>query len=403
MIYYFDPGHETAVLNASPYYMAPANVVAMQNELSCLPVWYAGKNDLVLVANEESKVYINALSENFAGLPGAITEADLTRIGDTKIVLWGISPQAIRFFDEIATRYNLVLCLPSWHDELIYLNSRQSAHDCLEKLVKDIPRISECLIPRIYTSLDRIEEAVSESGKRFLAKAPFSSSGRGLLWLPVGGLTRTERQILHGILKKQGSVMIEQVVDKRTDFAMEFVSDGHGAVRFGGYSLFRTNEKGAYMGNYLGSQADIEAQLAGKIGLPLLEEVKSQLSVILSAVYTPYYEGCIGVDMMLYEEDGNMKIHPCVEINMRYNMGYLSLNFSENYIHEGSAGYYNLDFNVKAGETYRLHREMAEKYPLEFENGKIRSGYLSLCPVDEGTHYRAYVLIGNNEVIGSFF
>lgn len=403
MIHYFDPGHETAVLNASPYYMAPANVAAMQNELSCLPVWYARCNDFVLVADEESKAYACALSEYLAGLPEAILETDLSRIGDTNVTLWGISPQAIRLFDEIAARYDLDLCLPLWDDKLIYLNSRQCARDCLKKLTEGIPQISKCLVPQVCTSLDEVEDLLNKSDVRLLAKAPYSSSGRGLLWLPVDGLTRTERQILHGVLKKQGSVLIERVVDKRVDFAMEFISDRHGSVSFEGYSLFRTNEKGAYMGNYLGSQADIEKQLTGKIGLSLLEEAKSQLSTILSSAYAPYYEGCIGVDMMLYEEGGDIKIHPCVEINMRYNMGYLSLNFSRNYMHGSSTGYYNLDFNAKAGETYRLHREMTEKHPLQFEDAKIRSGYLSLCPVREDTHYRAYVLIGNNEVIDSFF
>ena len=36
---------------------------------------------------------------------------------------------------------------------------------------------------------------------------------------------------------------------------------------------------------------------------------------------------------------------------------------------------------------------MKGAYPLTIENGKIREGYLSLCPVTKETKYRAYILV----------
>ena len=36
---------------------------------------------------------------------------------------------------------------------------------------------------------------------------------------------------------------------------------------------------------------------------------------------------------------------------------------------------------------------MKKAYPLTIENGKIREGYLPLCPVTKDTKYRAYILV----------
>jgi hypothetical protein len=393
MIHYFNPGHETAVHNASPYYMAPANVAAMQTELAYLLVWYAHYGDRVLVSNEKDRGYNSFLSAYFDILPTAITKRNLIKGDRDEVQLWGISPQAIHFFQELNEKYDCNLQLPRWSEELIFLNSRQSAHNSLSELIESIPDISSSLLPQVCTSLDEIEQAVDSSSAQLLAKAPYSSSGRGLLWLPVGGLTRTERQILHGILKKQKIVLLEKVVDKQVDFALEFVCDGKCKAAFEGYSLFKTNNKGAYQGNYLGRQEDIHNQLVTNIDRNLLEEVKMRLTDILSSVYAPYYNGCVGVDMMLYKENNEIKIHPCVEINMRYNMGYLAVCFSKNYLYEGSSGQYNLDFSAKEGEIYESHRLLSEKYPLVVESGRIKSGYLSLCPVYLTSHYRAYVLV----------
>ena len=257
MIYYFNPGHETAVKNASPYYTAPANIAAMQNELSFLPAWYAAQNGIVLV-NTINSNYFNYLNSILPILPKPELAENLGNIKDSDISLWGISPQAIYFMTELSKKYDLKLNIPEWKEEYTYLNSRNAAKDCLREITNKISDISKDIIPLFYSDLEDIEKAVNGSSHRLLSKAPYSSSGRGLLWLPESGLTRTERQILHGTLKKQGSVSLERALDKQIDFAMEFLSDGKGNITFAGYSLFYTNSKGGYEANYIGAQNNIE-------------------------------------------------------------------------------------------------------------------------------------------------
>lgn len=391
-IHYFNPGHETAVNNASPYYTPPANIAAMQEELSFLPAWYADREDKVLVDSKD-EVYYSYLTEKFSTLAQPVSQNELTLYRDTNVSLWGVSPQAIRYFEELNKELEINLNIPQWSEEYKYLNSRLAARDCLSELINSILLLSQAVIPQFYTNLDDINRAVNASAYQLLAKAPYSSSGRGLLWLPATGLTRTENQILHGILKKQGSVSIEKVLDKQMDFAMEFMADGKGNIAFAGYSLFYTNAKGGYEANYIGSQESIIEQLSEKISLDFLNSVKDKLINILSKKLTTLYNGCIGVDMLIYLEDNEYKLHPCVEINMRYNMGFLTCRLYENYIATQSCGKFYIDFNPKAEEMYNNHLLMEEKHPIRIENGKITSGYLSLCPINRSNRYRAYVLV----------
>lgn len=391
-IHYFNPGHETAVLNGSPYYMAPANVATMQHDLAFLPAWYGNREDVVLVEKSVNEYYAS-IYEKIPSLPHAITKNDLCRYKEVDISLWGISPQAIHYFEEIDKESELKLNIPQWREEYLYLNNRKTAHDCLELLCDQSIQIDNSIIPQFYTSLEEIDSAVKYSSCKLLAKAPYSSSGRGLLWLPVSELTRTENQILHGILKKQGAVSIERVLDKQIDFAMEFMSDGKGEVDFVGYSLFYTNAKGGYESNYIGGQEYIEQILCKKISPFLLSDIKQQLRDILAEKYGSLYCGCIGVDMMIYKEEDTFRLHPCVEINMRYNMGYLALCIQQNYLSENVSGRFYLDFYPREGDMLQSHIKMQELHPTIYKDGRLEKGYMSLCPITENTRYRAYVLI----------
>ncbi len=395
-LYFFNPGHEAAILNGSPYYMAPANVAKMQKDLAYLPAWIANPSDYVFLDDPLPKDFQDYLSE--LNLPQAITPSLLEDIQEKlHLHLWGISPQAIHYFCELKSEYNSKLQLPEWNNKIKELSSRQTAKKCLMEICNKIEDISQSIIPQFYTDLNDIEEVVRSNKHRFLAKAPFSSSGRGLLWLPLGDLTRTERQILHGILKKQGSVSIEKILDKKLDFALEFILSENGEIRFEGYSLFQTNTKGAYTGNYLGKQTDIIESICTLIPSDLLNKVKEHLQLLLKSEFGGIYSGCIGVDMMIYQEGSKYMLHPCLEINVRDNMGLVAINLSERYIAPNSEGNFFIDFGSKDNIIYESHQELTQKYPAIFVDDRVQSGYFSLCPVTPFSRYRAYIIIKEKE------
>jgi len=392
-LHYFNPGHEAAILTASPYYMPPANVLLMQKELAYLPAWGANSDDYVFLSDNQDLSFFKHINQVIGKVATAISPELLNTIPpQIRLQPWGLSPQVVHFCQNINNEYNIDLQIPRWNSRLSHLSSRHFAKGCLQSLCPIIPEISESLIPVFVNKLEDIEDIVTKSKNKLLAKAPFSSSGRGLLWLPFQQLTRTERQILHGILKKQGSVSIESVLNKKIDFAMEFFISEEGSVNFEGYSYFNTNIKGAYTGNLLASQSDIQLKIFHYINIDLLERVKTGLYNLIKDSFTGIYSGYIGIDMMIYEENEEFKLHPCVEINVRNNMGVISLGIVRNYLSKDSTGFFHIEFNTKDEVTYSLHEKMLKQYPAQFENGKLKSGYFSLCPVSPKTKYRAYIL-----------
>lgn len=391
-LYYFNPGHEGAILTQSPYYTPPANMVNLQHDLAYLAAWYANDWDFVLLQSELPLYFQKYLSQNLLPIAQGII-ADRMNRSLSEVHLWGISPQSIHHFEKINAKYHLHFNLPIWKDELWQLSSRETAKECLKSLCDEVQSISTEITPNFYTDIEDIENIVRKTPCQFLAKAPYSSSGRGLLWLPVGGLTQTERQILQGILNKQKTVSIEKALNKKLDFAMEFILENN-SIRFEGYSLFETNSKGGYLGNHIGCQENIIERVSEFIDLILLEKVQNCLLKILKDKFGEFYSGCIGVDMMVYEnEEGRHNLHPCIEINVRDNMGLLALRFSQKYLEQDCQGSFYIDFTSIEGEQVIRDKQMKTEYPAIFSKGKIKSGYLSLCPVNDKTKYRAYVLV----------
>ena len=400
MLHYFNPGHETAVLNASPYYTPAANQVKMQQDLAFLPAWYAcSSTDFVWIESDLPTDFITSIEP----LPHLAKAVSINNILDKKHLLsgvealpWGISPQSVKFFENLNNKYELNLQLPPWKDEYAELCSRQTAKKGLEFIIENLAEISNNIVPQFFTTIEDIENKVALSQVKLLAKAPYSSSGKGLLWLPPGKLHRSEKQIISGILKKQPFISIEKVLDKRIDFAMLFHSDGLGEVDFTGLSLFKTTSKGIYDKNIVASQNEIQNKLKAFIDITLLEKVKNTLILFLTQTYGFVYKGCIGVDMMIYAENNNFNLHPCVEINLRNTMGLLAFRLYQYFFCEGSTGYFKIDFSNKPGELLQKHQEMLQLYPAEFSNGRIKSGYLSLCPVLESSKYWAYIILATN-------
>lgn len=394
MIHYFNPGNEIAILNASKYYQPAANQVKMQKELAFLPAWYASGPDFVFLKESLPGKFITEISR----LPitvKSISEEDFILkkkdLSSQIVELWGIAPNSIYLFEKMNQIYKLDLQIPSWKEDFIPLSSRETAFKILNKLIKVIPEINEEIIPHYFTTLNGLEDFITSQNKNLLLKSPFSSSGRGLIWLFPQKLPQSERQIIHGMLKKQKVVSVENKLDKQLDFSMHFyISESQ--IDFLGYSLFHANAKGSYQYSLLMSQERIKKEITNYIDYSLIENVKKSLSDILLKVYSPHYVGNIGVDMLIYKSDKGYELHPCVEINMRKSMGYLALQLYKNFIHPQSSGKFHIEFN-SSPLTFQKDRKMKEEYPLIIENNYIRSGYMSLCPVTEETGYHAFIIL----------
>lgn len=397
-IHFFNPGHETEVLLGTENYTPPINVQRMIRELSCLPVWYADSNDYVYVDEITSPRFFSLLPKEFRPFATLVSSKELKDLSlsftELRATPWGLSPRSLHLFESLKKEFNLNLSIPAWKEEYFRLTGRQTAAVCLDLIRQQLPDLPIPASPKFCTKIHEIEKYLILQNAPFVVKTPYSSSGRGLLWLPERKLTSKERAWIEGAIKKQGTVSIECGLNKVQDIAMEFFSDGEGNVTYKGLSVFGTEKKGAYSGNVLGSQEYLAQPILHWIGEDVLLQIQNAVTNALKSVYGNEYRGYLGVDMIVYKtKDGSYALHPCIEVNMRYTMGMLAICLSQRYLAPQAIGDFHITYTSKAGEAYERHCFMKKAYPLTIQNGKIREGYLSLCPVTKETKYRAYILV----------
>ena len=153
-------------------------------------------------------------------------------------------------------------------------------------------------------------------------KSPWSSSGRGVFVAKM--LDEQTKTRLHGFVDTQGGFLVDRFYDNKTlDFAMEFFVNPDHTVEFLGYSVFHAATTGAYAYNLVESQEKLLRII--DVDALLLQRLISYHMAFLSGIA---YHGAVGVDMLKCA-DG--RIHPCIEINLRMNMGILSMLVQQRY------------------------------------------------------------------------
>jgi hypothetical protein len=187
--------------------------------------------------------------------------------------------------------------------------------------------------------------------------------------------------------------MGEEWKDKVCDLAMEFYSDGT-TVQFAGYSLFTTDQRGAYQGNILASNDKIEQMLSQYIATATLHEVRDALCSITTSLIAPHYRGYLGIDMIVYRHtDGTLLLHPCIELNLRMSMGMVARTIADRYIAPSAQGTYHVHYESDTAQLQELNNHLTAQHPLHIVNSKIQQGYLALTPIMPDTHYVAYIIV----------
>ena len=328
-LYIFNPEHDLALAQANKYFTAPKAAMKLRSDLAYIPALWADDNSLILVENIEEAIKQPLVqSRNVIFTDGMGLRCYLSKI--TEIVPWGW---------DICVKYRLWSLgipdhlLPDNAQLSIYkeLSNRKTSIWLFENLRKNINHAEFVGNPRYVTSLAEIKQLASQY-KRAVLKAPWSSSGRGIRFID-SQIDTPRLNWAKNVISCQGGIVIEPRYEKIQDFAMEFLIDSKGA-NFLGLSLFSTTN-GSYMGNVLTSEEEKQKILSNYVPLPLLDNLKEELTITLAEWFSNKYNGPLGVDMMIVKKQSSgdieqiYAIHPMVEINLRYTMGYAALAFSK--------------------------------------------------------------------------
>ncbi len=394
-LYWFNPDNEMSVANGGASYTLPGNIAAMADDLSFLPACLAADGDFVLVPEPVDAFFLDRFRDLFRKDVRPVLRADLSTLAFGRVLPWGWSPRAHRVLaPAVANASPAFRRSPAavWDDTCRDLRSRVRALDCLRLLRGrlDMPCLAD--LPAVCESLEEVRRLAAV--RPVVVKAPWSSSGRGVLMLRCGPLSAKEEQIVGGVLRRQGFVMVEPRLRRLLDFAMEFELSSAGAAECLGLSVFFTGDGGGYEGNLVAAQPLLRARLAAILpDVSLLDGVRGALTEVLPLLFKGKYEGPLGVDMMVYEDsDGRPLVQPCVEINLRHTMGLLALRLAAS-LAPGGEGLFRVRYSREPGVLARLAAERRTAAPLRVENGLLRSGCLALTPVGEDTRFAAELFV----------
>lgn len=322
-IHIFNPDTDYALANNSEFYDAPKNVVELRRHYALLPSVYADKGDAILIIDnirdsiQNLPYYENIAKKNLdiIFLNDANVLNNTARYSNYSPEPWGWNLSIRRIF------LNNFGNMPGLPDSNIINNIRDLSHrrTTIEFLKFMKPHLANEI--EIPIEIKSVDEALKEFNQRknLYFKAPWSSSGRGIILTDDLEEKHVEPWV-RGIIRRQGSVILEKAYNRIFDFATEWkITDSN--ANFIGYSVFKVSRRGKYQSNVDTSQEELEKIIAFKCPAWDSEFLKLQKYAI-EKIVGKFYNGPLGIDMLVTESGA---INPCVEINFRHTMGMLNL------------------------------------------------------------------------------
>lgn len=321
-LFLFNPENDIALASGLGNFTPPAAGRDMAASGMALPWWLGSRDDFVLVpdaADRQLLEWQRAVEERFGEGPRFVDSAANLPVGE--LVPWGWSAYTCRLFRKAGADPSLLSDREAQAESHREFSHRRTALNLLRELSgftggddETSRRLTGAAEARSISEI----ESFSRLFPDFYVKAPWSSSGRG-----VFRSSELRMPQIEGILRRQGSVMLERAYDGVQDFAMLFMRDASG-THFHGYSMFFTGGT-VYGGNLLASDKEIERRLSAMVGEEKLRSVRENVcSALEKLAAAPGYRGPLGVDMLVFRDGERLDVAPCIEVNCRYTMGFVA-------------------------------------------------------------------------------
>lgn len=332
--YLFNPSSEIALGLDSKSFTPTAAVKRFERELMLLPALYAPEGAAILLSYPMSHDELAALPYfDIARKKGMsfIKPGEHIPAG-CRLIPWGWNRATAT---RAAKEGFLYEAIPST-DYLTMI--RRFAHRAvtidLWSAMQPEMDLPAHLIPREARSIAEALEIIGNNPDGWVAKAPWSSSGRGVVFTRSLSETLLTRR-LDNTIRRHGSILLEPDWDKAIDFATEWnYDDGH--LDYLGISLFKSSGAGNYNGNIVAGQTDLLDVVANYCNNDALSKTIELQRRALIHTLAPLFHAhdrqpalpplLFGIDMLA---DRQRRLNPCVELNLRHTMGHVAIDLYE--------------------------------------------------------------------------
>lgn len=364
-LHIFNPEHDIALAHGSPLFTSPRAGRQLRADLGFLPALWAGEESVVWT-DQPQKAWQAVRRLGLDVPPGLFVDTpSLRRLARQVEAVdpWGWDAALCHQLQRLGVNPRI---LPTAEEleEVRALSHRRTAKELLDSIqhtsltdntigdsIKEKEEVIETTSKAVELRGEAIEltgETIEPTGKSIeltgeaievkdeaallqqlarwpeaVLKAPWSSSGRGVRMVSAPVHSSVLQWAL-GVMRRQGSLMVEPLYHKVADFGMEFSANAEGFTYLG-LSLFDTSGT-AYTGNVLATEEEKRTKLARYLSPTQIDSLRQLVLNCLEAISPRFRLGPFGIDMMIVRtEDGKVRVHPCVEINFRRTMGHVAI------------------------------------------------------------------------------
>lgn len=350
-LHIFNPEHDIALAHGSPLFTSPRAGRQLRADLGFLPALWAGEESVVWT--DQPQEALEAVRRLGLGVPPGlfVDTPTLRRLAHQVEAVdpWGWDAALCHQLQRLGVNPHI---LPTAEElkEVRALSHRRTAKVLLDNIrrtllvdniIEDPIKATEEAIEITGEAIELTGEAIEVTGEAIevkdeaalhqqlarwpeaVLKAPWSSSGRGVRMVSAPVHSSVLQWAL-GVMRRQGSLMVEPLYHKVADFGMEFSANDEGFTYLG-LSLFDISGT-AYTGNLLATEEEKRAKLAQYLSPTQIDSLRQLVLHCLEDISPRFRLGPFGIDMMIVRtKDGKTRVHPCVEINFRRTMGHVAI------------------------------------------------------------------------------
>lgn len=334
-IHIFNPEHDIALAIHKDLFTAPHTARQLRRDLGGFAALWANDGDIVVVDDiqiaQESIRHLKKYAHivhfvDFAGLQALSAQM----LSDVTVLPWGWDRAIGR--ELVGASENISRAVPS-EDQMEAMRNLSNRSFAATYFLPALKSVSPCCVGNSFycATMEEVEFVVKRNGRSVL-KAPWSCSGRGIRYV-FSEMDDHQTGWCRNIVSRQGGIMVESYYNKVLDFGMEFEVFEDGQVDYCGLSLFHT-KNGAYVGNVLATENRKCEMLSRYVNLFLIDKLRETVISLAQRFLPKKYSGPFGIDMMVITDgNGELKVHPCVELNLRRTMGHVALAVSPDEYH----------------------------------------------------------------------
>lgn len=340
-LFWYDPLVESDLIGPPRRLQPSAKKSQMIFDLETLPTFFAKRDDVVLVQKSPSRSFLRQLDLWGFEIPEYRECLAANRL---------VNPQQAQRF-KVETTRKQKLCPWGWSQQIATNQKTDLPFDpkILFSKVQHTELFMKLFVQLATTDQNLLEIVVPDThvgqiqiiDKKSFGEIPQTLTDQLYFFRAQYGMSGQMARVLdpkrflglaNAVLSQQQVGVLEPALDKVFDYSIQLEIDAHGQVRDHGLLRFLADHKGAYFGAHIGA---FDRGLPDEVRKFVASAEFKQLNECVLATVAKFleahnYVGLAGIDCLVCRmPDGSLRVRPLLEVNPRYNMGYLALQLKQ--------------------------------------------------------------------------